>query len=335
MASMSDDALRVPAPDGPASSMYSEYYYKHDFGVPYERDEHWMNFFAGIAKRIVRDLSPHTALDAGCAMGLLVEQLVERGVDAYGVDISDFAISRAPDLVRDHCRVHSLTEPIDGRFDLVVCIEVLEHLAREDADKAMDNLCAASDTILFSSSPLDYAEATHVNVHPPEVWSEMFSRRGFYRDVDFDATFLTPWAALYRKVDVQAPELVRSYERVLWQLRNEVSQVRTLVLSMQSDREQRLLEGTDAIEGAEYRRLQQELQETRAAMLSTRDMVAGLEAALGEALGERERFERHAISREQAVSDLEALRGSKAVQSLNAGLRPYRRFVDSLRRLRG
>jgi hypothetical protein len=330
---MSDDAF--PAPGGPDPSMYGESYYKHDFGVTYERNEHWINFFGAIAQRIVRDITPHTSLDAGCAMGLLVEQLVQRGVDAYGVDISEFAISKAPDAVRDRVRVHSLTEPIDGRFDLVVCIEVLEHLARDDSEKAMDNLCAASDTILFSSSPLDYAEATHVNVHPPEVWSEMFSRRGFYRDVDFDATFLTPWAALYRKVDVQAPEMVRSYERVLWQLTNEVTQLRTLVLSMQAERERRLQEGSDEVDGADYRRLQQELLETRTAMLSTRDMVAGLEASLGEALAERERFERHAISREQAVSDLEALRGSKAVRSLNAGLRPYRRFIDSLRRLRG
>src|SRR5262249_46236239 len=162
--------------------------------------------------------------------------------------------------------------------------------ARDDAEKAMDNLCAASDRVLFSSSPLDYAEATHVNVHPPEVWSEMFSRRGFYRDLDVDATFLTPWPVLYRKADVQAPRTGRTYERGLWNLMNEVTQVRASVLSMQTELERRTLDGDSSVTGADYRRLQQELQETRAAMLSTRDMVAGLEAALGEALAERERF---------------------------------------------
>jgi hypothetical protein len=332
---MAEDAPGEPEDNEPDAPMYSEYYYKHDCGVPYERNEHWMKFFHEIARRIARDLEPHTMLDAGCAMGLLVEQLVEVGIDAYGIDISEYAIGRAPELVRDRVRVQSLTEPIDRRFDLIVCLEVLEHLARDDAEKAMDNLCAASDRVLFSSSPLDYAEATHVNVHPPEVWSEMFSRRGFYRDLDIDATFLTPWAAVYRKADVQAPEMVRTYERALWNLMNEVTQLRASVLSMQTELEQRTIERDRTAAGVEYQRLQQELLETRAAMLSTRDMVAGLEAALGEALGERERFERYAISREQAVSDLEALRGSKAVRSLNAGLRPYRRFVGSLRRLRG
>jgi len=32
-----------------------------------------------------------------------------------------------------YCRQAPLTDPIDGRFDLVACIEVLEHIADEDA----------------------------------------------------------------------------------------------------------------------------------------------------------------------------------------------------------
>jgi hypothetical protein len=163
----------------------------------------------------------------------------------------------------------------------------------------------------------------------------MFSRRGFFRDLDVDATFLTPWAAVYRKADVQAPEMVRAYERRLWNLMNEVTQLRSSVLEMQGQLEQRAAAGSANASNTDYGRLEQELLETRASMLATRDMVAGLEAALGEALAERERYERHAISRENAVSELETLRGSKAVRGLNAGLRPYRRMIDALRRLHG
>ena len=47
-------------------------------------------------RRLDRD-RPARLLDAGCAIGLLVETLRDRGVDARGVDISDYAIGRVPD----------------------------------------------------------------------------------------------------------------------------------------------------------------------------------------------------------------------------------------------
>jgi len=52
-------------------------------------------------------------------------------------------------------------------------------------DQAIANLCQASDDILFSSTPDDYREFTHVNVQPPEYWAERFALNGFVRDIDF------------------------------------------------------------------------------------------------------------------------------------------------------
>ena len=74
---------------------YGAFYYRHDCGVPYERNEHWLGFFDRIAEGIVRDLHPTSVLDAGCAMGFLVEGLRKRGVEACGIDISEYAISRS------------------------------------------------------------------------------------------------------------------------------------------------------------------------------------------------------------------------------------------------
>jgi 2-polyprenyl-3-methyl-5-hydroxy-6-metoxy-1,4-benzoquinol methylase len=68
---------------------YDATYYRVGCGVPYERNEHWLTFFGKIADAIVREINPGSVLDAGCAMGFLVEALRQRGVEAYGVDISD------------------------------------------------------------------------------------------------------------------------------------------------------------------------------------------------------------------------------------------------------
>ncbi len=82
--------------------------------MPYE-EENWRQFFGGVADAIVAQIAPKTVLDAGCAKGFLVAALRERGVDASGFDLSEVAVAEAPEAVRDHVRVGSLTEPIEGR----------------------------------------------------------------------------------------------------------------------------------------------------------------------------------------------------------------------------
>jgi len=200
------------------ASIYGADYFEHSCGVPYRRDEHWLGFFGGIADRIVTDIRPGTVLDAGCAMGFLVEALRDRGVEAFGVDISEYAIEQVREDIREYCRVGSVTEPFADRFDLIVCFEVLEHLEPRDAETAVANICAHTDDCLFSSTPLDFIEPTHVNVQPPEYWTELFARHGLYRDVDFNATFVVPWARRYRRLEEPVPRLLAGYERRLWRL---------------------------------------------------------------------------------------------------------------------
>ena len=95
------------------------------------------------------------------------------------------------------------------------------------------NLCAATDRLLLSTSPLDYSEATHLNVRQPEEWSAALAREGFLRDLDHDLAYLTPWAALYVRREEPLTETVRRYDRSWWRLRYEVSEVRGALLKSQ------------------------------------------------------------------------------------------------------
>jgi len=217
-------------PDG---SAFNEFYYRNCCGQPYERNETWRRFFGLIADRIVADLSPRRVLDAGCATGMLVEALRERGVDARGIDISTFAIDAVPSALRPFCRQGSIAEPLGERVDLVVCIEVLEHMPPEEADRAIANFAAHTDEVLFSSTPFDYREPTHVNVRMPEDWAEAFARHGFYRDVDFDASFVTKWAVRFTRRAVPVHRLVRDYERRFWPMRAAEHDARAYALDLQ------------------------------------------------------------------------------------------------------
>lgn len=187
-------------------SEYNEQYYYSGCGdVPYENADQWMAHFNKIADRIVADLAPRTVLDAGCAMGYLVAALRDRGVEAYGIDISDYAISKVREDVKPYCVVGSLTEPLPDSlpqaYDLVVSIEVLEHLYPQEGARAIENLCALTDTIVFSSTPDDFTEETHVNVQQREYWARLFAQHGFLDDLTYRPTYLTYHAVCYRKTD--------------------------------------------------------------------------------------------------------------------------------------
>ncbi|HET6954019.1 MAG TPA: methyltransferase domain-containing protein [Acidimicrobiales bacterium] len=265
--------------------LYGEYYYRHDCGIPYERSEHWNGFFGEVADHVVRELRPETVLDAGCAIGMLVEQLRNRYVDASGVDISEFAHEQMPPEVQKHCWVASLTEPLPRHFDLVTCIEVLEHMPSADGNAAIANLCAASERVLFSSSPHDYAEPTHLNVQAPEYWSSLFARHGFVRDFTYDASYLTPWAVLYVRTSASVADVVRDYDRAWLRQRDEINETRAKVLQMQDELAKATGEGRFR---PEIERLATENEELRAAqmtlreeLLRLRDLVVGGEQATG------------------------------------------------------
>src|SRR5438045_3424894 len=130
--------------------LYNESYYRMYCGhIAYERSEHWLSFFGRIADRLIEDFAPTTVLDVGCAMGFLVEALRDRGIAAYGVDVSEYAISRVREDIRPFCSVAALPDQLPAglpnRFDVVTCIEVFEHLPAEDIDEALRLVAGLSD----------------------------------------------------------------------------------------------------------------------------------------------------------------------------------------------
>jgi hypothetical protein len=217
-----------------SAEIYDHYYYAHGCGLPYGRTEHYLRFFNRAAEGICTGIQPTTVLDAGCAMGMLVECLRNRKVQAWGIDLSEYAIQNAHPDVRPFLWVGSICEPFPQKYDLIVAIEIFEHLTPEQAEQAAEVFCQHAPDILFSSTPYDYVEATHLNVQPPEYWAELFARHGFIRDVDFDAGFITPWAVRFRRNQEPLPRVVRGYERKFWFLWKENQDLRQLNLDMRN-----------------------------------------------------------------------------------------------------
>ncbi len=219
---------QAPPSGARLQNSYEELYYQEGLGPPYRRGEpHWSEFFGGIAVKIVEQLKPRTALDAGCAIGFLVEELRRRGVDARGVDASEWAISQVPEELRSFFKVASLTEELDGDYDLITCFEVLEHMKGHEAEDAVANLCRHTDTILFSSTPTDFEEPTHVNVQTGDYWIGLFGAQGFFRDLDYDASFVAQHAVLLRRKSWSVVDAAKEYERAWWQAHQVAEGART------------------------------------------------------------------------------------------------------------
>jgi len=144
-------------------------------------------------------------------------------VEAYGIDISSFAIGNVREDIRPYCQVRSLLEGVPEdfpqHFDLVTNIEVLEHLHEEESLSALATLCGLTNRVLFSSTPDDITEPTHYNVRLREYWCRHFAENGFRHILDYSADYIAPQALYFERNTMEPVSLVEDYEH---QIRLEI-----------------------------------------------------------------------------------------------------------------
>lgn len=142
-----------------------------------------------------QDLSPQNSfVDVGCAYGFLVEHLRKRGCDAWGLDISQWALEHSPEFVRPYLKQFDLTRPdmpFYGyeRFELLACLETLEHIPEEHVDQALSHLYgllkpggSALIAVCVEGTHNWESDPTHVTIKEPGWWEEKFEASGFESD---------------------------------------------------------------------------------------------------------------------------------------------------------
>jgi 2-polyprenyl-3-methyl-5-hydroxy-6-metoxy-1,4-benzoquinol methylase len=81
---------------------------------------------------IQKEFTFKTCVDYGCAKGFLVNALRIIGIDAYGEDISEYAVENCHLNVREYVSL-----PTDKYYDLLICKDVLEHVKEEDLPEVL------------------------------------------------------------------------------------------------------------------------------------------------------------------------------------------------------
>ena len=192
-------------------------YYDHIYNSEFTSEEDRNRIFFGIAQCLEREINPKTVLDVGCALGGVVHAFRRLGIESYGIDISEYAVSAAPEEIRPYLNAQSALAPLPAdfpaRFDLVICMEVAEHMPEEEASALIGRLCELGDTVVFSSSPCDFEDKTHYNVQQAEYWCKLFAKFGYFRCLDKTLSSMVEWTMCFTKMELSAPQIVEMYER--------------------------------------------------------------------------------------------------------------------------
>jgi len=147
-----------------------------------------------------RIIQPKSVLDVGCGLGHFCRVFLDSGVGrVLGVD-GDY-LDRSKLLIPvTNFKTLDLTSPFDlgEKFDLVVSLEVAEHLPIESAEKFVESLVRHGRTILFSAAFPRQGGQKHLNEQWAGWWAEKFLLHG-YRGYDYirpqvlNCPGLPPW----------------------------------------------------------------------------------------------------------------------------------------------
>src|SRR2546425_4565430 len=161
-------------------------------------------------------IRPRSIVDVGCGTGAWLSVCRELGIEDYvGID-GEHVQEATLEIDRDRFRSFDLTKPLRlGReFDLVMSLEVAEHLPRASAPAFVDFLSSLGPVVLFSAAvPLQGGE-NHLNEQWPEYWARLFRARGYVmidclRERVWTNSNVEPWYAQNIFVYVRQGHLAR------------------------------------------------------------------------------------------------------------------------------
>lgn len=134
-----------------------------------------------IVPYLVKTFNPASVIDIGCGIGTFLHCFKESGINkVLGVDGSwvnreQLFIDNSEFLEAD------LEKPLDlnRKFDLVLCLEVVEHLKESSADTIIKNLVSLGNTIIFSAAVPNQGGQNHLNEQNFSYWQEKFAKHGY------------------------------------------------------------------------------------------------------------------------------------------------------------
>jgi SAM-dependent methyltransferase len=110
-----------------------------------------------ITAAIVRGLGARSCFELGCFTGPVISLLADGGISVLGTEVSHLALAFAYPNVRNAIIFGDLlTLDIDRRFDVVLCMDVLEHVSPLTLDQYIEKILSIldKDGYVYLNSPM-------------------------------------------------------------------------------------------------------------------------------------------------------------------------------------
>ncbi|MDJ1177714.1 methyltransferase domain-containing protein [Roseofilum sp. BLCC_M91] len=148
---------------------------------------------AQVVVPMIMDLiQPKSIIDVGCGVGTWLSVFNQCGIDDYlGID-GAYVDPKMLMIPQDKFQTFKPEQPIDlsREFDLVVSLEVAEHILPNYAQDFVKTLTELGPVVMFSAA-IPYQGGTgHVNEQWPEYWQDYFRKYGY---VVFDVIRAKIW----------------------------------------------------------------------------------------------------------------------------------------------
>jgi SAM-dependent methyltransferase len=126
-------------------------------------------------------IHPRSVVDVGCGAGAWLSVFHQHGVDDYlGVD-SSWVEPSSLLIPQDHFYTHNLDQELSlpRQFDLVLSLEVAEHLPAHVAAAFVRSLTRLGAIVVFSAAIPEQGGVCHINEQWPEYWAALFAGCGY------------------------------------------------------------------------------------------------------------------------------------------------------------
>lgn len=151
--------------------------------------EDFYNYHKEEARRSAKEIVPlvlemipcKNVVDVGCGNGTWLKVFQEYGVEEIlGVD-GDYVTPDILVIPKEKFLYFNLQTPLqlNQQFDLVVSLEVAEHLSAECAEIFIDSLTSLGKVILFSAAVPYQGGINHINEQWPDYWVKLFQKKDY------------------------------------------------------------------------------------------------------------------------------------------------------------
>lgn len=148
---------------------------------------------------VLEYISPKNVIDVGCGLGTWLKIFKEKGIDIMGID---------GDYVSEDLRLIDNKEfismdlrrkfEINKKFDLVMTLEVVEHLPPERGEGFIQDIIKLGDVVLFSAAVPYQGGEEHINEKRLSEWEKIFKKFNYImidciRSRIWNETRIEPW----------------------------------------------------------------------------------------------------------------------------------------------